>query len=450
MIRALLIRSPIAPVALAPMRLIALTLAALTIALPARAIDIQQITSPGGIRAWLVEAHDIPFISLDIAFKGGASLDAAGKRGAINLMATTLEEGAGDMDSQEFAAAQESLAAQFGLDLYHDSLEFSARMLSENRDKAVDLLRAALTAPHFDQSAIDRVRAQVLSIIASYETDPYAIATKTFLHMAYGDHPYGSPLAGTEDSVTALTREDLFDAKARVMARDRMVVSVVGDITPDQLGPMLDHLLGELPETGAPMPPEIKPELTGGITTVPFDTPQSVVIFGQPGIAMTDPDFFPALVFNQIIGAGGLSSRLMDEVREKRGLTYGVASYLVEKDLAQTWEGGFASANSKVAKAIRVVQDQWRKAATGAVTDRELQDAKTYLTGAYPLSFDGNGWIAGILTGMQLSDLPIDYIASRNDKVNAVTRADIERVARRIIKANGLRFVVVGQPVGLD
>ena len=433
-----------------PTRLVLAGLFALVLALPARAIEIQQVTSPGGIKAWLVENHDIPFTALDIAFRGGASLDAPGKRGEINLMTATLEEGAGTLDSQQFAAAQEALAAEFGFDVGDDTLEVSARMLTENRDKSVDLLRSALINPRFDQTAIDRVRQQVLSIIASDASDPNALAAETFRKLAYGDHPYGSSLNGTVESVKGLTQSDMFDAKARVMSRDHMVVSVVGDITPAELGPMLDTLLGDLPATGAAMPKPVTPDFKGTVTRVDFDSPQSVVIFGQKGIKMDDPDFFAAYVLNQIIGAGGFSSRLMDEVREKRGLTYGIASYLVDKDDAQTWQGSFASANEKVAEAISVVKDEWQKAATGTVSDKELADAKAYLTGAYPLRFDGNGTIAGIITGMQLNGMSPDYIKTRNDKVNAVTKADIARVAKRVLDPEELSFVIVGRPIGLN
>lgn len=423
--------------------------ALIVLALPAHALQIEEVTSPGGIKAWLVEAHDIPFTALEIRFRGGASLDAPDKRGEINLMTATLEEGSADYDSQGFAAAQEMLAANFGFDVDDDTLSVSARMLTENRDKAVDLLRGALTDPHFDQASVDRVRGQVLSIIASGEKDPGTIAGAAFRKLAWPDHPYGTSLNGTAESVKALTREDMFDAKARVMARDRMVVSAVGDITPAELGPLLDRLLGALPATGAPMPPKVDPKFEGGVTVVPFDSPQSMVIFGQKGIAMDDPDFFPAYVLNQILGAGGFSSRLMDEVREKRGLTYGIYTYLVPKDLSATWQGSFASANDKVAEAVKITQQEWAKAATGAVSDQELSDAKTYLTGAYPLRFDGNANIADILAGMQLNDLPIDYINTRNDKMNAVTKDDLVRVAKRLMDPAGLRFVVVGKPVGL-
>lgn len=432
-------------------RFVLATIAAITLALPARAaVDITPVTSPGGITAWLVENHDIPFTALEIRFRGGASLDAPGKRGAINLMTALLEEGAGAMDAQAFAEAAETLAARFGFDVGDDTLSISAQMLTENRDASVALLREALVNPRFDQTALDRVRGQVLSAIARAEKDPQSIAGDTFARLAYGDHPYGSSIDGTADSVNALTREDMFDARARVMARDRLFVSAVGDISAEDLGVLLDRLLGDLPETGAPMPPRSDLGLTGGTTVVDHDSPQSVVIFGHQGLAMDDPDFFAAYVLNEVLGAGGFSSRLMNEVREKRGLTYGIASYIVPKDLAETWQGSFASANEKVAEAISVVRAEWARIVDEGVTAQELADAKTYLTGAYPLRFDGNGRIADILVGMQLSDLPIDYVNTRNAKVEAVTAEDVARVARRLLDAQALHFVVVGRPVGLN
>jgi zinc protease len=426
-------------------------IALLALATPTLAeVPIQSVTSEGGITAWLVEDHEIPFTALEIRFKGGASLDAPGKRGATNLMMATLEEGTGDMTSRDFAKASEALAAQFGFDAGNDSVSVSAQMLTENRDEAVALLRRALIEPSFPQDAVDRVRGQVRSIIDSNATDPSDIAGETFSAMAYGDHPYGSSLNGTQESLAALTREDLVEAKARVMARDRLYVSAVGDITPEALGTLLDDLLGALPETGAPMPEDAKLALTGGVTVVPYDSPQSVVVFGHEGIGIDDPDFFAAYVANQILGDGGFSSRLMDEVREKRGLTYGVSSYLVPRDHAKMWQGSFASSNEKVAEAIDVIRAEWRKMSEGPVTDKELDEAKTYLTGAYPLRFDGNGTIAGILVGMQMDGYAIDYPAGRNAKIEAVTAEDVARVSKRLLDADALRFVVVGSPIGLN
>ena len=422
----------------------------LVTALPLRAeVNIQEVDTPGGLKAWLVEEHSIPFTALEIWFRGGTSLDRPGKRGAVNLMTATLEEGAGDMDALAFTRAKEMLAADFDYDVSDDTLSVSAKFLSENRDKAMALLKESLLKPRFDQDAIDRVRGQVLSIIRSDEKDPNDMASRAFETQAFGDHPYGTDANGTIDSVVGLTRDDLLTAWKDTMARDRIYIGAVGDITPEELSALLDDLLGDLPETGAPMPKNITPMLTGGVTVIPYDVPQSVALFGHKGVKRDGEDFFPAYLLNTVLGGGGFESRLMHEVREKRGLTYGVGSFLVDKDHADLWMGQVQSANDRIAEAIDVIKAQWDDVAQNGITQEELDAAKKYLTGAYPLRFDGNGPIANIITGMQIQDMPIDYPATRNDKINAVTLEQVNDVARRYLKPDDLRFVVVGQPDGL-
>lgn len=430
-----------------------LTLAAFLIlaALPARAEqDIRIVTSPGGVTAWLVEEHSIPFIALEIRFRGGTSLDLPGKEGATYMMAGLLEEGAGDLDANAFLKAREALAASFSFDAHGDAISVSARYLTENRDEAQALLRLALREPRFDPAALDRVRAQVISIIAGNRKDPHDIASAEFDRQAFGDHPYGGPSTGTEDSVNRLGRDDMIAAYKNAMARDRVYVSAVGDITADELAVLLDDLLGGLPETGAELPPPVEVALNGGTTIIDFPSPQAVAVFGHAGIPRDDPDFFAAYVMNQVFGAGGLTSRLSEEVREKRGLTYGVYTYLANYDLAQLFIGSVASSNDRIAEAVAVIRAEWQRMAEGGVTEDELDAAKKYLTGAYPLRFDGNGRIAKILVSMQLDELPPSYIDTRNDQVNAVTLEDVARVAARLLRPENLRFVVVGQPVGLQ
>ncbi len=417
---------------------------------PARAeIAIQEITTPAGINAWLVEEHSLPFTALEIRFRGGTSLDQPGKRGAVNLMVGLLEEGAGDMDARAFAEARESLAASFGFGAYDDAITISAQFLTENRDAAVALLHTALTQPRFDDTAIERVRAQVMSHLSSRVTDPNAIAGNTWDKMAFGDHPYGSYRSGTSDSVAALTRDDLMAAMADAIALDRIYVSAVGDITADELSELLDQLFDGLPATGAPVPPRADFALDGGTTVVPFDTPQSVAMFGQAGIDREDPDFFAAFVVNEVLGGRSSNSRLMKEVREKRGLTYGIGTYLADPDLSETIMGHFSSQNDTMGQAIDVVRAEWEKIAEDGITQAELTAAQTYLTGSYPLRFDGNANIANIMVSMQMEGLAVDYIATRNDQVMAVTLEDAKRVASRLYDPDALHFVIVGQPEGV-
>ncbi|PZO67212.1 MAG: peptidase M16, partial [Kocuria palustris] len=371
------------------------TAAALTLlaVLPARAIDIQQVTSPGGVGAWLVEDHSIPFVAVNIAFRGGASVDPEGKRGAVNLMTGLLEEGAADRDATQWAEAMEALGASASFNVGDDALTVSLRALTENRDAAADLVRDALTVPRFDTDAVERVRAQVQSIIRAAASEPNAIAAKAMAARLWGSHPYGSSLNGTEDSVAALTVDDLRAAKDRVLARDRVIV-----------------------------------QFDGQTTVIDWDSPQTVVAFAQPGLPMSDKDYFAAFVLDHILGGGGFSSRLMDEIREKRGLTYGVGTGLANQVLGESWQGGMATANARTGEAVALVREVWGKIREG-VTEREVADAKTYLTGEYPLRFDGNGKIAGILTGMQLMGMPRDYVNTRNPQIEAVTVEDVNRVA---------------------
>ena len=419
--------------------------------LPMRAeIAIQEVTSPGGISAWLVEDHNIPFVALELRFRGGTSLDVANRRGAINLMVGLLEEGTGDLDARGFATARDELAASFDYSAYDDAISVSARFLTETQNEAMVLLKGSLVAPNFTEVAINRVRAQVVAGLTSDTKDPDTIVSLRFDALAFGDHPYGSGSDGTIESVSALTRDDLNAAHLGTLTRDRVYVAAVGDISADQLTALLDRLLSELPDSGRALPSKVDYGLEGGTTVVDFDTPQSVAIFGQRGIERDHPNFFAAYLVNQILGGGSFESRLMEEVREKRGLTYGVYSYLLPKDFSNLYIGRVASANNRIAEAIAVIRAEWARMASSGVTQDELRRAKTYLTGSYPLRFDGNGPIANIMVGMQMQGLPVAYITSRNDKINAVTLEDANRVAQQLLDPEGLHFVVVGRPEGLE
>lgn len=421
-------------------------------ALPATAqIKIEEVTSAGGIKAWLVNEPAIPFIAMQIAFKGGTALDAEGKTGATNLMVGLLEEGTSDMDATAFRRASESLAANFGFSASRDSVRISAQVLKSNVGEALALLRKAIMDPAFNDVAFSRVKAQVVSGLESDLKDPQAIANQTLNEIAFEGHPYALPSSGTLETVGSLTPADMVDAHKAVLAKDHLVVSVVGDVTAAELGPMLDNLLGGLPETGATLPPQIAFGAPGGTTVVDFPSPQSQAIWAQPTeVDLNHPDFMPLFVMNHILGGGGFGSRLTDEVREKRGLTYGIYSYIAWLGATEYLSGGVASANGTIGEAISVVKDEWMRMTDGGVTEAELEKAKKYMTGSYALRFDGNAKIARVMTGMQLDGFVPEYINTRNDRLNAVTLDDIARVAKTHLQPDGLRFVVVGQPEGVS
>ena len=416
------------------------------IADPAAATEIQEVTSPSGIKAWLVEDHSIPFTALNLAFRGGASLDAPGKRGAINLMTHTLEEGAGEMDATAFAAATEDLGARITFDVSDDALVVSSQLLTENRDQAAALIGAALSDPLFAEDAVARVKGQVMSLVRSEENDPNAIARTALAKSIWGAHPYGSSINGTVDTLTPLGPQDMVEAKNRVIARDRVIVGAAGDITPEELGLLIDEILSGLPETGTvPLPDQASFSPDAATEVIDWDSPQTVVAFALPGPEMDDPDYFAAFVANRIFGGGGFSSRLMEEIREERGLTYGVYTALVNGVYGPSWMGGMSSSNASVAEAVTLLRGELARMADG-VSDKELADAKTYLTGEYPLRWDGNGKIAGILAGMQLIGLPIDYPEKRSAMIEAVTAEDVARVSAERLTDEHLHLVLVGRP----
>jgi zinc protease len=361
-------------------------------------------------------------------------------------MSALLNEGADDLDASAFAMEMERLAVELDFNVYQDSLSISFKFLTENKNDSINLLKKALTKPRFDQEPIERVRDQVLSILKSNAKDPRKIASKVFFENVFGSHPYGSMKDGNLKSVLSLNREDILNAYHDVFNRNQIFISAVGDITPKELRDLLNEVVEEIPANPVKITDQAIYKLPGGNTVIDFDTPQSVTIFGHGGIKRTDKDFFSAYVLTHILGGSGFGSRLMTELREKNGLTYGVSAYLASWEKADLILGQFASSNNTVMEAISIVRKEWAALAERGVTADELQDAKTFLTGAYPLRFDGNSRIARILVGMQSQGLPIDYIRTRNAKVNSVTIEDIKRVSTRILKEKNLYFVIVGRP----
>ncbi len=413
------------------------------------AIAIVPVTSPGGISAWLSEEHTIPILTIEASFLGGPALDAAGHEGTTALMADLLDEGAGGLDAQGFATALEDVAAGIRFAASPDDIRVSATMLSGTRDRVTELLRLALTEPRFDAEAVERLRAQTLAGIAQRDAEPQAEANLVFFAQAFPDHPYGRPTEGTAASVAAITAEDLRAAHTAALTREHLRIAVVGDITPGELGPLLDRVFGALPATGPSLPLVALPQLSGKTTVIDADTPQSVVIFGNAGIPIGDPDFIPAMLVNTVLGGGSLATRLGEEMRVKRGLTYGVNTGLASGQFGALYLGAFSSSNAHIAEAIGILRAEWRRMAGEGLSDAELAAAKRYLTGEFPLRFDGSGDIAEQLINLQLAGVDPDYVNRRSGLIEAVTAAEAARVARRLVQPAALTLVIAGRPQGI-
>lgn len=415
---------------------------------PAAALTIERVISPQGIEAWLVEDHSNPIIATQFSFAVGTASDPEGEEGLATMAANLLDEGAGDFDSQAFQGKLDDLAVSlsFGSSLDH----FSGQMktLSENRDQAFDLLRLALTAPRFDDDAVARVRAQTIAALQEEEQEPQAVVGRAFSAQLFPDHPYGR--SSSIASVKAVTIADLKAWPATHLARDRLVIGVVGDITPQQLTGLLDRSFAGLP-THVELPPiaDIAPPAKGETTVIHRDIPQSVVLFGEQGVKRTDQDWYKAYVMNYIFAGGGFSSRLMTEVRVKRGLAYGIEMSLSTLLHASLIEGEVATRNDKVGASLSVIKEQMRRMAATDVTAEELRSAKTYLNGAFPLQMDSTASIAGLLVRIQQDNLGIDYVERRAGLIESVTAADIRHVAGRLLDPEALTITIIGDPQSL-
>ena len=432
------------------MKRLFLTFFLILIALPAQAglLDIQEITSPGGIKAWLVEDHNVPVISMEFTFKNaGSKQDPADKQGLARMVSNTLDEGAGNLDSQSFQKQLRDMAITLGYSASRDDLSGSLKTITANRSKAFELLRLSLTAPRFDEEPVARMRQAKQARIRSSLSDPEWIAARLLNDVAFAGDPYAQNSGGTISSLARITPEDLRTFAAANLARDNLVVAVAGDITAKELGKKLDEIFGDLPAASAVA--EIPPatlQNQGSVITYQKDIPQSIIEILQPGIGRDDPDYHNAQVMNFILGASGFGSRLMEEIREKRGLTYGIYTYMQDFDQIKTLGISTSTENKNAGEMLSLIQAEWHKMLDAPVTQEELESAQNYLIGSLPLSMTSTDKIAGLLLGLQREGLSTTYLDERAAAISAARIEDIRRVAQRFLDTDSFVTVIVGKP----
>jgi len=414
---------------------------------PAFAMKIQTIKSPGGIEAWLVEEHSVPMMAMRFAFEGGSSQDPVGKEGLSNFLTAMLDEGAGDLTSREFQERMEDISMRMSYEEAKDAFYGNFETLTANRAEAAKLLKLALNKPRFDPDAVERIRKQLLAVLVYAARDPDKVALEKWYAAAFKGHPYARPANGTEATLVKIAREDLEGYRKRNFAKDTLKVVAVGDINATQLGVLLDEVFGDLPAKADLTPVAKTTPVTGGQQEViEMNVPQSVAVFGLGAMPRKDPDFLPAFVLNQILGGGGFASKLMEEVREKRGLAYSVYTYVYPYQHTSIFSGGVATRNEAMGQSLDVIRDELKKMADKGPSQEDLDNAKNYLIGSYPLRFDTNAKIATQLLGLMMDGFGPDYVANRNAMIAAITLDDEKRVAKRLLDTKNLIVTIVGKP----
>jgi zinc protease len=427
----------------------AMLLAVLSTPTASPAANVERVRTPLGLEIWFVRDDTLPMLSVEYAFRGGATQDPAAKPGVANLVAGLLDEGAGPLDARAFHERLEARAITLHFSANRDAMRGSIRTLSEHRAEAFELSRLAVSAPRFDTEAVERIRAAMLAGLRRRAANPNDIASLRWSALAFPGHPYGRPVEGTLDSVPQISAEDLRAFARKNFTRSNLKIAAVGSIDAKDLAALVDKLFGGLPEKAELAPvPDVTPQ-TGVREVVELNVPQTVILFGGAGLKRADPDFIPAYVLNHILGGGTFTSRLYREVREKRGLAYSISSYLAPYDYAGIFLGSVSTRNDRAQQSLDIIVEEIRRIAAEGPTPEELAKAKSFLIGSYALRFDTSGKIAGQLLSLQLENLDIDYLDRRKGLIEGVTDADIRRAAKRFLADARLLVLMVGRPAGV-
>jgi zinc protease len=410
------------------------------------AVTVQTLNMGRDAQIWYVEDHTLPMIAMTVAIPAGSAYDPDGKAGLAGFAAAMLDEGAGPYNSAGYQAALNGRAIRLSASPDRDWLLISLVTLKENAPAAFRLLGLALAKPHFEPEAMSRVRAQILSGMQEDDEDPATVAAKAFFEKFFPGHPYGHPVSGNRAAVARITRGDLVNFAHSHWVRGGIHIAVSGDIDAASLKTLIASAFSTLPDRAPPPIPPVRRMGAPGVTLVPMPVPQPNIVFGLPALARADRDFIPSYVANYIVGGGGFSSRLTTEVREKRGLTYDISTDVTTLRKAGIFAGQVATKAGSVNQTIAVIRDTMNDFAQNGPTQKEMDDAKTYLTGSFPLAFTSNSGIAGQLSAFQTAGLPVGYVQKRNDLINAVSIDDVRRVAKRLFSAGRLTIVIAGSP----
>lgn len=412
---------------------------------------IETFTTPKGVQVWLIQAPELPMIAVELNFRAGAMLEPTDKQGVANFTAALADEGAGDYDAKAFREELEAIGARFGANADMQDLGVNLTTLTEHKVRAFELMGLAVRQPRYDEDAVARMRDALLADIRQGDEEPSTVAWRLFRPAVYGSHPYANSGEGTLTSVGSLTVADARAWHDQYFTKANLRVAVVGDIQQAELTYLLDKALGDLPQGDVRYAVDSVPSPTTlQLVKKQMDVPQSTVLWGHLGLPRTDPDFYAMLVMNEMLGGNVLTSRLGLDVREKHGLVYGINSVNAPLPHNGMYYISFATGNANVAKALGLVRTHLRDIRNELVTDEELVDAKAYLIGSFPLRLDSNAKLLNMMAMMQSESLPKDYLTEWPQRIAAVTKEDVQRVAQRLILPEAAALVIVGDKEALE
>jgi zinc protease len=411
--------------------------------------DIQHWQSASGAKVLFVENHDLPMLDVAVTLQAGSSFDAPDKSGVAGLTHQLLDAGAGGLSEDQISRGMADVGAQFGGDFNPDSAGVSLRTLSSaaEREKALDIMARVLQHPEFPEAILEREKVRLIAALKEAETQPESIAEKAFQKAVYGTHPYALLGTGEVGTVGKITVQDLRDFYHAHYQADHAVVAIMGDETRAEAEAIARQLTAQLPKSPAPAAlPNVAMKIAASELRIPHPASQSHILIGAPGVARGDPDYFPLFVGNYVLGGGGFESRLMNEVREKRGLAYSVYSYFMPLKQPGPFQIGLQTRKDQADEALKLVRKTLANFIANGPTEQELLAAKQNIIGGFPLRIDSNRKILGYLSVIGFYNLPLTYLDDFTHNVDKVTVAQIRDAFKRHIDPQAMATVIVGAP----
>jgi len=405
-----------------------------------------KFVTPNGMTVLVLEQHFLPIVEVHALMKTGSAQDPPDKAGLANLVASLLDEGTTTRSSKQLAEQIDFVGGALEAKAGEDFTTASARVLKKDVDLGFTLLADILQRPAFLKPEFERIRSQILGEMASDNDDPGHVAMKAFNQLVFHGHPYRWPLNGTEESLGKITHADVLNFYAKEYTPGQVILTVVGDVTIEQVTGLVQTHFGAWKKASSPTRniKNASPVEKKTVQLIEKDLTQSNVILGHGGISRTNPDFYAVTVMNYVLGAGGFSSRLMDSIRDKQGLVYGIMSHFDARLMPGSFWINFKTRTEATNQAIQSVLAEIKSIREAPVSDPELSEAKSFLMGSFPLRLDSTAKLAQVLAQVEFYGLGFEYFSQYPKWIERVTKEDVQRVAKQYLNPQRYALVVVG------
>lgn len=409
---------------------------------------IYKQTLDNGLQVVVVEHSEVPVVTFMLVVKSGGMQDPAGKAGLANLTANLLRQGTKTKTATQISEEIDFIGGSLGAGADYDYLSASCTVLKKYFDTGLDLLSDVVLNPIFTQEEIERLRSRRIAEIKRALDDPETVADWKFQQFLFGHNPLAFPLAGTEKTVSSITREEIVDFHRNYFVPNNTILAVVGDVKLSEVLPKVKKIFGFWKKQNLSTPTYAQPDPVKGYQIILVDKPdltQAYIQFGHLGVSRNNPDYFPIRIMNYILGGGGFSSRMVQEVRAKRGLTYGIGCTFAHQKEGGSYEVSTFTRNDSTLAAIQASLNEIKRIKTEKVSQQELEDAKNFYFGYFPFRFETPQQIAGQIINVELYGLGNDYLKNYRSNIKKITADDVLRVAQSYLDPDNMKFVVVSK-----